>query len=639
VARTESGAWWLDRHADDRAKRIRDVLSRLWEYQAPWRQQLKLNARFYGDNIEHAMSPRTYRGRQTPGAKAQRLTLNITKRCTDTFVAMLTHDDPKVSCVTTGAEWDLREKAELTEQALEGVFQETDFRVVAQAVAYDSAKYEPGWAYFFEDDTDQENPRPGVERAFPWEVIVSDEDALYGKPRTYYRLEWQDKGALKEKYPDLEIQIDRADTSGFFDDTGSSGGAGADTGVELVRVTRAWHLPRTRVQEPEDGEDLQAGAGLYVVTLGELVLEEQPYYDLTPPLEPLYRQRPGVGIHGVGLPEELSPIQRDRNVVSQRIQRGIHLMGQPHILAQRGANINTNKIDNQSGSIWEYSGSTPPVSITPSPAAPEMFQREVFLGQQGYEITGISPQLAQGVRPAGVNSGEAQRVHADIAAAVFKPSYLEYQDFKLRSARQFIRLMNRIAKKNPEFFVKPGDADVREAIVWTEATMRETQYTLRLAATNQLEDDPDGRADLLQDLINGGTIPQQDGMRLIAQGRQDLLGYLKEQPWYASYQYTQKAITNILRGKKPLPPVGFINLQAALTAAQTAYLDAAVGGCPQDRLDALTRWAVQVQGIIDRNKPPPPPAPVAPPGAAPGAHQLGAGLPPGALPPPKPMAA
>jgi hypothetical protein len=489
--------------------------------------------------------------------------------------------------------------------------------------------------------------------------MTSDEDALYGKPQSAYRVKFMDKGALQAAFPKMADRIQNCDSSGFMDHSGSQS-VGSDVGVDLIPVIMAFHLPRVKPlaeddeseepateeaveegatedaePEPEDSEAPERGGGRYVYIVGDRVLEDKPYTDMEFPAEPLFRMRPAVGLKGIGLPEELSPIQKDRNVVSQRIQRGIHLMGQPHWLVDRNSKINTNKIDNQNSSIIEYSGNKPE-AVTPPAAAPEMYQREVFLGQQAFEVTGISPQLAQGMRPVGVNSGEAQKVHADIASAVFRPSYDEYQDFRLRSAKQFVRLANRIARRNPKFSVKPANALIQEAITWAEAQMDDSQYTLRLVPSNELAETPEGRADLLQDLINGGTIPQQDGMRLIAQGRDDLLGYLKEQPWYASYQYTQKAITNILRGKQPLPVVDFLNLPAALSAAQTAYLDATVGGCPVARLDKLDRWMAQVKTVIDRNKPPPPPpmpAPGAPP--PPGGHQLGAGLPPGALPPPK----
>jgi hypothetical protein len=599
---------------------------------------MKLNARFYGESIEHAMSPRSYRGRHTAGAKAQRLSLNITKSVADTRVAMLTHDEIRISCVTTGADWDLREKAELAEQAIAGCFYESDFEVIEQQCCYDSAIFEPAWCRFFEDDSDPSNPRPRAERVYPWDIIYSEEESVAGKIQTLYYVPYMDKEILCEKYPLLAHKIRGANTS-LVNDGGESA-AGQNVGIDLCRVIYAWHLPRIKPDageeqhddEEETGEEAsdgqKVGGGRFVFQIGDVVMKDEEYAELYFPFEPLFAKIPTSGLKGISLVEELSPIQKDQNVVSQRIQRSIHLFGSPHLLVDRNSKVNTNHLDNQIGSIWEYSGKEPVVMVPPI-ASPEMYQRETVLGQKAYEIGGVSPQLAQGQLPAGLESGEAQRVHADIASARFRPTYKLLQDFRLRSARQFVRLMNRIVDKNDRFFVKPADHEIRDAIVWAEARMEDTDYSLRLAPTNQLADDPEGRDALIQDLINGAVIPQQDGMRLLGENRSDLNGYLKEQPWYSSYRYVQKSVTNILRGRAPLPVVGFMSLEGARMQAQAAYLDAAVGGCPEERLQALLDWLTSVEDKIQEATPPPapqaPPAPGAAPAPAPGGPMSVAG--------------
>ena len=83
--------------------------------------------------------------------------------------------------MTTGADWDLREKAELAEQAIAGCFYESDFEVIEQQCCYDSAIFEPAWCRFFEDDSDPSNPRPRAERVYPWDIIYSEEESVAGK--------------------------------------------------------------------------------------------------------------------------------------------------------------------------------------------------------------------------------------------------------------------------------------------------------------------------------------------------------------------------------------------------------------------------------------------------------------------------
>lgn len=641
VALTEKlgdGRWWLPQYEQDRGSRIHNVVLHIWNMQRSQREQMLLNARMYGEiNLQH-LTPRANRQQVTVGAKSRRACLNATGSVTDTWVSMLTKDEVGVTCQTTGASYDMRKRAETLQTFIDGAKYETDFEEVKQDVAYDCAKFNPGWVHFYEDDSDPDDIKLGCERVLPWEIVIDAQDAVYRKPQSIYRIKFRDKFALISEYPDLEHEIMNANSEGFGDtNTGMQSG-----GVELLPCIESYHLPRFKPKaakaaandNAEDGaeaandngeEDAEeevpkVGGGLFVYSVGKIVLREEEYTELTFPFEALFIKKPTSGMIGEGIPDALSGIQRELNLLGAKIQRCEHLMATPHWLVEMNAKINTGHLDNQIGSIIRYQG-TAPSAIVPPGVPPELFEREDKLFSRAFDVYGVSPQLAQGEAPPQLHSGEAQRVALGVASGRFLPSIREYRNFTLRCARQFVRLAARISEKRADFFVRTNVDNIAKTVRWADAHMDESEYVLRLEPTNDAAGNPEDIIDETQDFMNAGAIPQEDGLRLIAAtgNRPDLKAYTDEV--FASYHWSMAQIAACLNGGEPMAPNPFVNLQETVQLAQKQYLLAESKDCPTDRLDALANWLTQVQDAITAATPPPPPPP--PPGAMPGAPAPG----------------
>ena len=644
------GQWWTDDNKAERGQRVYDVVRAIWQENAQRREQMLVNARLYGEINLASLTPRAHRQATSAGAKSRHCTFNGTASLVDTLVALVTKSDVKITCQTTGASWEQRQRAATLQEFLDGAREEAGWEEVSQEIAYHVAKWNPGWAHFFEDDSDPEDIKLGCEPVLPWEVLEDQQDAAYRKPQSRYRIKFRDRAVLQVEYPELARELETANAEGFGDTAPGYSG----TGVDLVPVIAAWHLPRYRPsaerRDADDTESPEAEAagetaepnsrvegGRYVLCVGRLVLEDEPYDDLTFPLEPCYLKRPTTGTYGEGAPEAVSGMQRELNVLGAKIQRCEHLMGVPHWLVPREGKVNTNKIDNAIGSMIEYSNGEQgrPTPVVGPAVPPELFAREDKILFRMGSLYGIPPELLQGSTPdtSPDTSGEARRVALTAASDRFKPVMREWRGFHLRAARQFVRLAHRIAARRPDFFVRRRAEDMTKTIAWADAGMEDSEYVLRLTPTNSAADDPEGVIDELQDWVNAGTIPQDDGLRLIAAtgNRPDLKAYLQER--YASREAAMQSISAILDGGEYMPPNEMMNLAECTQLGQAHYLLAASHGCPRARLDELARWLVQVDDLQPKAAPPPAPgAPGAPPPKPGGPMALSAQM----APPPPP---
>lgn len=600
---TDSGVsdvqWWTEENASQRAQIICDVAARIWRDQQPTRDGMLRAARMYGSLPMMGLSPKLYRQR-TMG-KGRRLALNIVKAVVNTYTAMITKDRPKVSFVTSGGDDALQRRAKRLEKFVDGTCYDQSLHTQAYQLVRDSGLFSFGVVKFYKDYF-QGKPRVGIQRTLPWEWLFDDQEAADGKPRNGYHVKFADRkgfaqqvrtGAFGEKpNPELAAKIELGGTAGF-DDMGES--FDQVNLVEWCVVIEAWHL----------GED-DGWTAVAVVGVDECVVDEAYTWNRMP-CELLYRERPIQGVHGESLADELAPIQVEISRLLMTIQRAqMYAVG--HWLVEENSRINTNAIDDVVASIIKYAGTKPDYEA-PNTVAPDVYSHLDRLWNRGFEVVGVNQMNAAGQKPAGLDSGKAMLVYADVTSQRFKPCYAEYQDWYLRVAQQILHLASDIAKEHPEFTVKaPGK--MAEAVKWADAHLREEEYVLQMYPTNKLADDPAARLAQVQQMMNVGMLQPDDARRLLDMPDIEAINSYAS----ASYDNTMEAARRIIEEGKYFGPVPQQDIADAIKRMQQVFLKARFDGVPAERLDMLDQWITEAKGLQDEMNPPPPPAPGPGPG-------------------------
>lgn len=651
-AKSKDSRWWSDAHKEDRAHCVMSVAGRIWTDQTMVRDEMLRNARLYGSVPLLGLSPRLYRRRAT-NTRRSKLALNVIKSVSDTYVAMLTDDQPRVTYQTNDGDWGLQQRAQRLEQFTDGIFFDADVYDLTPQLALDTCVCGIGilkphieWNGYDEDPEDPESedkaaksrddgegqeaedqPRIVFDRIHPWRLLRDDQEWFNGKGRTQYEITYVDRLALMEEYPDKANEIADAGT-GQFDEWGSDATSFGDVEDDDVCIVEAWRLPRTK----------RSGDGLHVIVCGETVLFEEPWRQTDFPHECLYRLRPPFGgAMGESLASELEGIQFEINVLLQKIQRAHHLLAAGHWIIENGSEIATGTIDNQIGSIIRYKGTPPELKVVQA-VAPDVYQQLDRLYGRAFEIVGISQQSAQGQKPAGLNSGKALLVYADIVSKRFQPSYRLYQHFMVRLGRKIITMAREIGERYPDYTVKATGPDMKAAVKWADANMDDTEFTMRPYATNEIAEEPAGKMEIIQGLANSGYIMDKpDVMRLL--NIPDLKSYQSLSD--ATYDWTMSVIDGMLTHGEYTVPEPFMTKSQMIDAigrVQRAYFKASREKVPEDKLRMMRDWMTQATEMVTSGQlklPEPAPPPMPAPGMAP------PGMPPQGGPPPMapPMAA
>lgn len=593
----------------ERANRVMTVANIIWQRMAPYRTMWAACARNYGDAAPVGLAKRDYR--QAPvQARNGRLSLNLTKSVCDSYVALVTEDQPKVTFLTNDGNAALQAQAKEQEKFVDGVVYDQNLHSADTLLQGNVAKYGTAWEFYWDRQIDPKLPGIDVRQHPVWCVLVDDVEAQIGRLRNLCLIEFIDRQELLEGVQGDDEAADqkrakiRSASATAFDMGTSADGADAQI-QDMVAVIHAWHLPRTT----------ESGDGRYCKSLGNVVIAQSVYSDADFPGEPLYRLPPGEGIWGSPLADELRGIQRSVNTKTQAIERGDHLLGAGHWLIPNGAHINTNAIDNQIGSMIRHDPGMAPTFVSVNPTPETTYAERDKLYEYAYQLIGISPMTANGVIPPGVHSGRAIRQVAGVQQTRFKPCYGQYQDFWIRRTKQILKLAAKIAKRSPNWEVKAAGKDMMATVRVSEALLDDNLFTLKLYPTNALANDPAERIDQVQE-IQG-----------LSPAMKRLLDYpdLAAEASYdnASFELTMKCATRILDGKEYVGPEVYMDLTEAIKRMQLVRVKARLDGVDDAKLRLLQNWIQQAVELRESpefaamNPPPPVPPGAVPPGAPP----------------------
>lgn len=596
---SESAArrWWtLDGKAA--ADAVTATLTLLEASQRQRAQQLTISARLYGNHalLGGAGTALSRVLAANPGMR-DRVTYNAIQSATDTVTAKIAKNKPKPLYLTTGGNYRQQRKAKLLNKFTEGIFYENTLHELAVMAFRDACVWGDGILHVFarEEGTGaKKGPRVRYERVLPQELWVDEIEAMYGTPRQMHRVKQVDRALLLEMFPDAAEAIGEANGASVLE-------AVARPNVsDLVTVRESWHLP--------SGPGADDGAHILTVEGGALTKREPWKHDFFPFAR--FQWSPRLfGFWAQGLAEQVQGLQLELNKLMWIIQRSFQLAGTFKVLLEASSKVVTEHLNNDVGAIIKYQG-TKPEYVTVPIAAVEYFQQVLNLKQSIYEQAGISQLSASGVKPAGLNSGEAQRVYNDIESERFMPLGQRYEQFHLDVGRLSIAAMKDALGGRKTYRVRtPGGKFLRE-IDWKEIDLDEDEYVMQCFPVSSLPSEPAGRLQTIQEWVQAGWLDPDEGRRLQNLPDLEQVESLAE----AQEDRILQMLDNIMFDGTPEQPEAYDNLELAHKLALRYYARGQTQDLEPDRLELLRRFIDGVVALKLKAAPPPMPAG---PGAAP----------------------
>lgn len=485
--------WWLAKSKGELADQIMGTTQFLKQQSQERYRQAAVYARLYGNmplqNFIGANMTKMAVGQTLP---IDRPTMNVVQSCIDTLVARITQSRPRPVFLTDNGDYRLRNMAKQMNSFIAGEFYQMQAYELGALQLRDAAIFGTGALKVF-----KKNKRVAIERVIaPLELLVDENDAMYGNPRQLIQIKLVDRAVLAAAMPEEKSVINRAQQGFPFE-------SADQTASDQVIVAEAWHLP--------SGPDATDGRHAIVCSEGT-IFDEKWDRETFPFVFMHYSPRP-MGFWGQGLAEQIMGTQVEINKLLMTISAAINLVGVPRVFVEMGSKVVKAQLNNAIGSIVTYSGTKPQYEIAPC-IPQEVYAQLQRLIDYAYQQSGISALAAQAQKPAGLNSGEAIRSYDDIQSDRFAALEKRYDQIFIDLSYQDIYEAKKICEEEGKYTTVYPNKDGTKEIDLPKADLLENPI-IQCFDASSLPREPAGRLQKVTEMMQAGLVSPDEGRRLL----------------------------------------------------------------------------------------------------------------------------
>jgi hypothetical protein len=568
--------WWTARDSE-----VGDALYKTFEHieQMPQETRRRADIHFhmalYGDDEARRSMIGLDRER-----RADKLTFNLVKAVIDTAQAEVAQLSPKPTMLTSRGDWGTRQRAKAMELTIEGDYDRCDVYAQAAEGFLDASKAGDGWLKVYGSGGEVQ-----IERVAPGEILVDPVEGQYGRPQTLYQAKPMCRDVVLDEFGDDDKATRDAIMRAPLLSHKLFPWLPRDTTTHPILVIEGWRLP---VLGP-DGEVRSKGRHVIAVKGGVLLDEEWDRSCF--PFARFSWGRPSIGYHGQALAQELRSIQRELNYTLIKIQDCIHRASTVRYLIEGNSRVQVEHIGNTPGEILRFFGAIPPQVQVVDGVPASLLQHAEDLIRRGFEQTGVSLLSAMSRKPAGLNSGEAQRVNQDIESKRFiikSKAYERWIGVELAKLviqeRRALHEAGHLKKTRAE--VRRGRKVFIRHIDWSEAAMDAEDFKIRVFPTSLLPSQPAGRVAAVEQWFSAGLIDRDQMLRLIDFPDLDDFRASELAPYDLVLDHLDRMIED---GEYTFPsPIQDLGLSKRL--ALLAYQRYSYEGVPEDRTELVLRY-------------------------------------------------
>lgn len=572
----DKSPWWKASEGSAH-KEIVDLIRALDDEQS-YRAELNLHhMRLYSNRLALGLNSTDWASYE----QSDKLKLNIVKAVVDAATAQISTEKTRPMFLTEKGNYSEQAKGRMLGKFSIGQFSAVKQYTLDQNVFRDACIFGSGFEKIYrsvdEMDEGEKKSKLSAERVFPDELVVDDAECKYGYPRCLYQIKDIASEVLSEEYPDFADEIEEAEQI-------REPSSHRMTAASPVSVVEAWHLPSCN----------GAKDGRHVICVSSATLLDEPWEHQNFPFVKFDWQTPVLGYFGIGLAEELCPIQVEINYILQKVQKLMNL-ATTQVWIQKGSLVNKS-ITNEDFGVREYSGNLPPVFMTVAAISPEYYGQLDRLWNRGFEVSGVSLLSATSQKPSGLNSGEAIRRYTDVGSKRFLHVKQRWEQFRNDVAEQMIDVARDIEKDEGGYKVIASDKRGIEELKFSDVNLERDKYLIQVHPVAFLPDTPSGKMEALRDLrdvaspdlqaqlINNLDYPDLDAATSLINAPMKLVDLI---------------IERIIDHGDYRPPEPLMNLKLAVPRILLALNKADVEGVPEDRLDLLRRWLSEADALLN----------------------------------------
>lgn len=576
--------WWEGKTAEERATQVLETAGYLKEIGQYKYRQSSMFSRLYSNMPMYgvmggSLSTNASQAQQLP---LDRPTMNVVQSCIDTLVSRISQARPRPVFLTDNGDYKARNLAKQLNQFIQGEFHQSKAYEKAVTMLLDAAVLGTGILKIYE-----QHGKVALQRVLCTEILVDNNDAMFGDPRQMYQVMLVDRDVLAATFGNSKV-VDFAEQA--YPDNHSES---TRTVSDQVMVVESWHLP--------SGPEASDGRHIIAVSSGSLI-DEQYDCDKFPFVFLNYSNRM-LGFWGQPLTEQLMGTQLEINKLLATISVSINLVGVPRVFVEDGSKVVKAHLNNQIGSIVTYRGTKPEYTVAQCVPA-EIYAQLQRLVDYAYQQSGISALAAASQKPQGLDSGAALREYDDLQSDRFAALNRRYDNIFIDLSYQIIYKAMEIAERDGKYqTVYPNKDGTREIDLPAAEKLKDT-FVIQCFDASNLPRDPAGRMQKVVEMMQSGMIDVKEGRRLL--DYPDL--QQNEKLDNASEERILQVLDKIVEDGSYSPPDPFMDLTLALKLSRDYYNLYVPAKLSEERAEMIRTFNSQVVALQQAATPPAPSA-------------------------------
>lgn len=562
------------------------TVERIRERDSKWLAQLREYERLYEDDQWYELE---FKG------QTYRVTFNVIRACINTLAARIAKSKPRPMYVTDDANWKYQRRAKKRTDVVTGIYQKSGAFDLGPSVFKDGAIGGTGTIRWEIDDG-----AVVCDRVLPEELVLDEQEARYGKPKTAYHCRLVSRDVLIAQFPEWEAVIEDAPSPDAKWYRGTDAYQQDDT--DLIEVIEAWHLSATS----------DSGDGRWCISIDGVTLESANYDKNYLPFASFRWEPPLRGFRGTGVAKELAGIQYAINRLMRELEEGHHLMAKGRVFVAKGT-INKAQLTSKVGSVIEFDPQKgpAPTSVVWQAFGAETYQYLERLYQRAFELSGVSQLSASGKKPSGVDAAVAMRELQDIESERFALPSLRFEAMYMDSAPIVVGLIRDLIEddKSPTIRTKAGRfmaaIDAQDVIERDD----DDQYEITAYPASMLPKSISGRRQEIAEWQKQGWISPDEAMQLMEMPDTDKFISLR----IAGIELAQMVVERVLDDGVMMEPEKYWDIETTFRIAHQELLRGTLNGAPEDRMELLRRFTDRLEAMMQPPPdaaPPPPDAPM-----------------------------
>ncbi len=489
----------------------------------------------------------------------------------ETAESRLMRNRVRVVCETAGGDWRQQRQASATSQFLLGDQKRAGFAQEMRRVFQHACVFGTGIMRTFIEDG-----KVACEAVPPWQMLFDDNESTYGDPRTAARKTPIHREVVADWFPEHRVKL--------LDELPGWSPDGRGDGSDMLLVYEGHHV----------GARGTGGRRVLTVKGWDNSLLEEAYDKPWLPYVPLRWQPKLVGYWGSGIAETLIGSQVAINDLTDRIDRVSHLLSGPKTYVSMENDLNPDDVTNALCPVIRCEGVPTVVNYPAIPA--ELLQLREDEWRMSFQLTGLSEMDATGTKPAGLESGEAQRVYHDITSARHVVTGEDIEDYHVTLSERWLDLAyDCYGDRNYSVTYKDPDGRVMRDIDWKKIKLQRGSVVIGRFPVSGLPSTPSGKQDRLREWFQDGLIDKATFMQLADVPDLDTFRTMET----AGIDDIKATIEAIIDDGKYDPPMEYQSLKMGIPLVNAAWLRFRRFGLPAKRQEMLLRWMDEANFIVN----------------------------------------